>query len=210
MVTRLCIAFAGLFALCASLIGVTRAAARLADPPAYVAAVLPAGGCPAPCWQGLRPGQITGAQLDGWLAALPSGWTLLLEDAPVTASRTDYRFRFNSGETLSVNIIDLAPNGQQAIEVSHPALRLGDLLAALGPPAYLSFTRQDDGLGVRLFYPDHQLFARAALAPGDAAIAPELPIQTIHYHATPLSRALLGTNWRGLGKIGRYVPGGET
>jgi hypothetical protein len=194
---RLFASIVGLFAVCAALTGMIHAASRR-DPPARVAALLPDPECPAPCWQGLRPGYASARDLQTWIESPPRGWTLKrLEDGtPSDGSLQSWSISGSASLTLTVLQSPQPTNDQLMIDP--PALTLGDLIAAHGAPDYFD-VYMDPPLRVvvRLYYPADRLIALLLLPAGDHFLWPSQHIDSLIYSAVPWARPLVALDWRG-------------
>lgn len=194
---RLFASIAGLFAVCAALTGAIHAAARR-DPPARIAALLPDSSCPAPCWQGLRPGYATARDLQSWLDTPPQGWTLRRLDDGTPSDGSLRSWAISGGTSLTLTVIQTPHPTSDQLMIDPPALTLGDLIAAHGEPAYFDvYSDPPLRVIVRLYYPADRLIALMALPAGDNFLWPSRRIDSLIYSAVPWARPLLAFDWRG-------------
>jgi hypothetical protein len=207
----------GVLMLCAALIGGTRALARR-DLPAHVQALLPDPSCPAPCWQGLRPGYSTTDDILNWIANPPDGWHVIL---PFTSK--EIICQYGSACIILPDQVrfDLAAIGtgstQAFFEVLPYELTLGDVLVALGEPDAIGFNlgASQNTVDFRLYYLDDYLIVNGqvsikgtVISPDDPELSPTTQIAWLQYQAQPMSRPLLAFDWRGFGSLARYYPDG--
>lgn len=182
-------------------------AARAQSTPEAVRAALPAaGGCAPPCWQGLRPGYITYEAQAAWLADPPYPVAPVETALTVPDVMDTWRVDLGGGAYLDLMLVRVHSRQVDRLEVRQPALRLGDLLAALGEPAYFDLrtaSEADDALEFRLFFPQQRVQALGTLS-ADQRLSPETPIAVLVYDAQPLNRPLLAQDWRGL-PAGAYL-----
>jgi len=213
--TRLFLATtASLFLLLVLVIGGTRLAARR-DPPDSVAALLPDPACPAPCWQGLRPGTISSDALHDWLHTLPDGWHS--DDPPIqevaAGVRDRWRIDMPGADPLFFTLDRIHSPLVDRLIVSPPDLRLGEVIAALGTPDYVDFmiiaprATQPGKLEWRLYYERQRVMIRSLVSLDDVYLYPDLLVDALIYEAAPWGRPVLAFDWRGFGSFTRYYPG---
>ena len=207
----------GVLILCAALIGGTRALARR-DLPAHVQALLPDPLCPAPCWQGLRPGYSTPENITDWVKNPPEGWHIEVpsESADFPCQMGFACLVLPDGINIYLGVTSSSPT-EVIFGVVPLELTLGDVLVALGEPDAIGFNLgiSPDSVDFRLYYLDEYLtvfgrvgFNGVVLSPDDPDLTPTTQIEWLQYQAQPMSRPLLAFEWRGFGSLARYYPDG--
>lgn len=207
MPTRVFAWIAALLAGCTALIGGIHALARQQDPPPHVAALLPDPTCPAPCWQGFRPGYMEGDALQSWLADPPDGWRVTGGDGTLPLPVDRWQVQLAGGAQFYIDLMRIhSPAVDQISLLDLPGLQVGHLIAALGAPSFVDFfLGSDSQLWMRMFYPDERLIAQM-IVPDD--LRPGIRVDYLIYDAMPWSRPALAFDWRGFGSITRYYPEG--
>jgi hypothetical protein len=204
-----------LFAVCLLVIGGPRLLAQN-QPPDRVAALLPDPDCAAPCWQGLRPGYVPPDALKAWIDDPPGNWRA----SPVYPDVT----RVGVIDSWSIPLADDAPlilttwrvhsPNVDKLFVEQPDLRVGDVVAALGQPAFIDFNLGADidlgaSIEFRLYYPEPSLIVWGVLPVETPILTPDTPVATLAYEALPWGRPLLAFDWRGFGSLlQHYYPQG--
>ena len=192
-------ALAGLFALCAALTGAAATLAHRAPPP-RVAALLPDPGCAPPCWQRLRPGATTPATLQTWVDHPPHDWWLIYHHEGAPPGFDNWEITAPDGVHFYISITRIENPKIDRLLLTAPDLRLGDVLAALGPPdsavvGNLPGPRGVIRLVLRLVYRDHQLAVEGML--GDRPIVTaDTPVPVLVYALLPDEET---EGWRGFG-----------
>ncbi len=205
---RFLVGIGSIFVVCTGLIGAVHAVSRQ-DPPPRVAVLLPDDGCPAPCWQGLRPGAISEEAVEQWAADRPAGWRVEpvnsmgpVYDWQVQVAGASFGLMIDQGTLPTIDRISLLPDD----------LTIGDLIAALGEPDYVTINAGPSGgaaIEVHLFYAAERLIADGALYQGHDLMLPgDLPVAGLRYEAQPWGRSVVALDWRGLGTLDRAFPGG--
>jgi hypothetical protein len=197
-----------LWLACGLLAGGVLALTRWGGPPERVAALLPDESCPAPCWQGLRPGWVEQEQVPAWLAGLPDSWQVEPLETEATLPRPSNMYDVTvPGGAFRLSLSRLHDPATEIIAVLPRDLVLGDLLAALGAPDYVAF-RIGDSLDVlaTLYYEEAHMWAECRIEDVAYAIRPATPVYALVYDAVPWSRPALAFDWLGLGSLDRYYP----
>ncbi|MBN1679796.1 MAG: hypothetical protein JW966_05860 [Anaerolineae bacterium] len=202
----------GLLLACVLVIGGTHAFARR-DIPAHVAAMLPDPDCPAPCWQGFRPGYITDDVWEQWFDSQPAGWQITPDQS--SAANPDpggaWTITLPDGRAITLTMLIMARPTQDALFVSQDSLTLGDIINALGAPAFIDFNygltiAGKDTLDYHVYYPRQRLIVNGFVPPGSTRLSPDTPVSTLAYEAMPWTRPVLAFDWRGFGSLTRYFP----
>lgn len=197
----------GLLLVCSVLVGAVRVISRR-DPPPDVAVLLPDDGCRAPCWQGLRPGTIDDDTFATWLEALAPGWQVIKIDLAdyqsLWRARTGaaaFELRLTRDRLPTVDRITLVPDD----------LTLGDLLAALGAPDYVTVSAERRAylVGFQFYYVQERLIVDGVLQHPSRGygLRPDHPIAQLRYEAVPWGRSVVALDWRGLGTLDSYFNG---
>jgi hypothetical protein len=208
MLMRVLILTGSLLFLCAALIAGTRTLARR-DPPPRVAVLLPDPTCTVPCWQGLRPGAITSKVLAAWLDQ-PLG-KRGQQAEPVVLATT----RPGVIDSWQVTLPDAAPvilttvrihsREVDSLIVTQADLRVGDVIAALGEPAFIDFNLgMHSDLDYRLYYPEPRVIVEGTIQLDTWTLGPYTPASRLVYDGTAWARPVLAVDWQGFGSLTRY------
>jgi hypothetical protein len=201
-VRRFLVALAGLFALCA---GLTGAVATLAhrDPPPRVAALLPDPDCAPPCWQGLRPGATAPSVLQAWMDHPPHDWrAVFFHERGSPPGFDNWEITAPDGVHFDISVVRIQNPRIDRLLLTAPDLRLGDVLAALGPPDSAEVGNLPGPRGVirlvlRLVYRDYELAVEGML--GDRPVmTADTPVSMLLYAPLPDEDA---PAWYGFGRL---------
>ena len=203
-----------LFAVCLLGVSGTRALARR-DPPADVARLLPDEGCPAPCWAGLRPGQLSGETLQAWLTEPPTGWHAERANPPMAVPGVIEYWKIAppAGAPFVLGTVRVHEPGADALHLLPADLTLGEAVAALGAPDYVLFGLGPDRpagptLQYQAVFRGGYLAVTGLIPAGASHLAVSAPVEALVYRAVPAERSVLAHDWRGFGPMVRYYPQG--
>ena len=201
---------AALFALCAGLIGAARILAPKAPPP-DVAALLPDPSCEAPCWAGLHPGAIAPSTLRAWIEAPPGDWSVRLYRSRGSPTGFDnWEITLPVGAHFYLSLVRFHSPYVDRLTLFAPALRLGDVVAALGVPDFVDARtrpglRGERQVELRLGYVPHAVVAEVVLPLSEALfVDPGLPVEALVYE--PPAGETPAQAWRGFVPLDHYLP----
>lgn len=213
MLRALALTAATLLTLTALIAG-TRLLART-DPPPEVAIVLPDDTCPTPCWQGLRPGYLTAGDVAAWLDAPPAGWQVsdvypTSATIPAASVPVSWRITGPGHQAISVYLPHATGPFANQIELAPARLTLGDVVAALGPPAGVDLLRSNSGVftfvSTQVYYPAHNLIVK--LMPG-VRLDASARVASLIYIPVRLAESVYSQPWRSFGSYLRYARLGD-
>jgi hypothetical protein len=178
--------------------------------PLRVAALLPDRGCEAPCWQGLRPGQMRPPVLHAWLEDPPDGWRVEAFRARGTPPGfNSWHISLSHTDAFYMTVVRINDPAVERLMLFQDHLAAGDILAALGAPDFVDFQLKPGAHGrehweIRLFYTLSRLIVVGAVPFEHSGLSAASPIESLRYETAPWDRPADALDWRGFGRIARY------
>ncbi|HVO70570.1 MAG TPA: hypothetical protein VMT24_11020 [Aggregatilineaceae bacterium] len=200
-----------LFALCITVVAGTHAFARR-DPPPRMAALLPDPTCPKPCWQGFHPSQIDPFALQAWFNDPPHGWQARyyhIRGAPPGYDE-NWEVSLPQGGTFDVSIVRW--RDVDLIRLYAPGLTVGDALAALGKPGFISLSLKPirsgtTGIEIDLVFPAYDLVVETLLSDDAGYLGADTPVRGLVYEPISSDSIPVTLAWSGFGPVQRYFGG---
>lgn len=199
--------------LCTLVVGAARWQARHTLPPA-VTALLPDDSCPAPCWQGLRPGYWTDDEIQHWLDDPPHGWRSAIQgpQTPPAGSQQVWEISPHEGPPMTLTLDHSANPVDDVLTLKPTDLRLGELMTGLGRPAYFDYAAYGDTppgtdrqFYAWLHYPDRMITVMVTLPAGQTYLSPAAVVETVVYSPLGWNRSLTSADWHGPERLDDYL-----
>jgi hypothetical protein len=144
---------------------------KILPPPEHVAVLLPDEDCPAPCWEGIRPGK----------TSFKTAFQILADWLPPGEEKNTWLL--TAGD--SVQRVALNDDVSQ-VTLQLENVTLGDLILALGAPDFqvpllvIDARQLTENRELDLYYVDEQLIATVSYRDGER-LSPELSIVKLRY-----------------------------
>ncbi|MBI5958593.1 MAG: hypothetical protein HY866_07660 [Chloroflexi bacterium] len=196
-----------LFALCTLLSGAARWQARHTLPPT-VLALLPDESCPAPCWQGLRPGYWTGEEIERWLENPPHDWAIEEISRTGDSAYLIHVIRLPGEKPITLALDRTHSVIYDRLVLEPHDLALGDLLSGLDRPSYYEYGETmdpDRPYFARLYFPEYMLHVIVILPHGDNTLSPDSPVKWVQFIPLQWHRPLLAQDWAGPAYLSEYA-----
>jgi len=162
--------------------------------------------CGPPCWQNITPGETT----------LDEAKSIVEEMEALTLTQSDaysFNFSYHNGD-ICCQITSQDGSLVSAILLQFsPTATVGDLIAAYGPPAFITsqpFTQAEAVL--MLLYPEHQMILYAVVAGIEGKLEETSPIFSALYATDDLmaniAESTTWNDWQGYIRFSDYMDGG--